>query len=300
MIGPWAYRVLVDVAGDVDLHALEWTPEHARCELPDVLLVHGLASNAQLWTGLARLLAQAGHRVIAVDLRGHGLSAKVDDDYTHESIVTDLVAVIDAFAMDRPIAFGQSWGGNLVLELAARHPDRVAGIVCIDGGQIELSSVFDDIEAMKRVLRPPPLAGMALADLERNLRSRMLDWPEEGIRGQLANFARRPDGTITPHLSLSRHLQILHSLWAHHPSEQYETIEVPVMMMPVEGGPSAGVDAKQVAVALAQELLPRSRTQWFAGSHDIHAEDPAGVADVFAQALADDFFGAATQNGPVA
>ncbi|MFT5223785.1 MAG: pimeloyl-ACP methyl ester carboxylesterase [Glaciecola sp.] len=299
MNGPWAHRVLVDEPGNVDLHALEWTPDDARAELPDVLLVHGLASNAQLWTGLARLLAQAGHRVIAVDLRGHGLSAKVDDDYTHETIVNDLVAVIDALAMDRPIGFGQSWGGNLVLELAARHPKLVSGIVCIDGGQIELASVFDDLDAMKRVLRPPPLAGMALADIERNMRSRMLDWPEEGIRGQLANFARRPDGTIMPHLSLSRHLLILDSLWAHHPSEQYATIEVPVLMLPVEGGPSAGVDVKQVAITLAEARLPRSRTQWFAGSHDIHAEDPAGVAGVFAQAIADDFFGAATQNGPV-
>ena len=66
--------VLVDVDG-VHLHALAWEPIDPDPDRPSFLLVHGLSSNAQLWAGVGSALAGRGHRVVAVDQRGHGLSA---------------------------------------------------------------------------------------------------------------------------------------------------------------------------------------------------------------------------------
>ncbi|MCY7373317.1 MAG: alpha/beta fold hydrolase, partial [Spirochaetaceae bacterium] len=57
------------------------------------LLVHGLASNARLWDGVAVLLLEAGHEVVAVDLRGHGRSEQVEDGYTTDQAADDLAAL---------------------------------------------------------------------------------------------------------------------------------------------------------------------------------------------------------------
>ena len=64
------------VTGGVHLHAHRWDGTGRP-----FVLVHGLASNARLWDGVAARLADAGHRVVAVDLRGHGRSDKPDDGY---------------------------------------------------------------------------------------------------------------------------------------------------------------------------------------------------------------------------
>ncbi len=42
--------------------------------------------------------------------------------------------MIERLGIERPVVAGQSWGGNVVLELAARRPELVRGIVCVDGG----------------------------------------------------------------------------------------------------------------------------------------------------------------------
>jgi pimeloyl-ACP methyl ester carboxylesterase len=284
--GPWSRVVVTD---DVSLHALTWEPATPDPDRAPFLLVHGLASNAQLWVGLGELLAAAGHRVVAVDQRGHGLSGKVDDGYDFGSLTADLVAVAAAFDLDRPVAVGQSWGGNVVLELAARHGDRLRGVVCVDGGLIELSGAFPDWTAARTALTPPPLAGMPLIEVETAMRRDWLrDWPETGIRGQLGNFAHYADGSVAPHLTLARHLTILQHLWEHHPTTRLDQVTVPVLLLPVRGGGHG--DLQAAAIADAQARLASVRTHWFEGHHDVHAEDPDAVAAVLFAALDDGFF----------
>ena len=277
--------LLVDVDG-VHLHTLVWEPVEVEVGLPSFLLVHGLASNAQLWCGVGTALAARGHRVVAVDQRGHGLSSKVDDGYDMATLVRDLVAVMDAHRLERPVVAGQSWGGNVVLELAARHGDRVAALVCVDGGQIDLSAQFPDKATMLAALTPPRLHGMRLVDLEAGLRRRCAHWPETGIRGQLANMLRRPDGTVAPHLHLDRHLAILDHLWEHHPADRWPAVPVASLLLPVRGGAAPG-DAKERAVDAACRANPRVRVAWLDGDHDIHAERPDEVVDLVLQFLSD-------------
>src|SRR3954454_23357094 len=109
----------VSVRG-LNLHILRW--DAAQDDVP-FLLVHGLASNARTWMGVGRALAEAGHPVVAVDQRGHGLSEKPTTGYGFDEVTADLRALIEALGLRRPVIAGQSWGGNVVLELAARNPD---------------------------------------------------------------------------------------------------------------------------------------------------------------------------------
>lgn len=276
--------VLVDVDG-VHLHTVAWEPTDPDPDAATFLLVHGLASNAQLWGGVGAWLAARGHRVVAVDQRGHGLSSKVDDGYDFATLVDDLLGVVDAHRLGRPVVVGQSWGGNVVLELAARHGDRVTAIACVDGGAIDLSAQFPDKATMLAALTPPRLVGMRLADLEAGLRQRSAHWPESGIRGQLANFVRRPDGTVAPHLALDRHLAILDHLWAHRPTDRWGAVPVAALLLPVRGslGPAG---AKEAAIAAAADANPRVRVTWLDGDHDVHAERPAEVARLLVDFLA--------------
>jgi len=129
-----AVRAPAPVGGD-DLDS----PGAARVPF---LLVHGLASNSRLWDGVARVLVGLGHPVAAVDLRGHGRSDAPEDGYDIPTVATDLITVIDVLGWSRPVAVGQSWGGNVVIELAAAHPDVLGAVAAVDGGIIELADRF--------------------------------------------------------------------------------------------------------------------------------------------------------------
>lgn len=260
------------------------------------LLVHGLASNARLWDGVAAHLASLGHPVATVDLRGHGRSAKPDDGYDIPTICDDLVAVLAALReaapggeWDRPVAVGQSWGANVVLELAFRQPDLLAGIACVDGGTINLQGRFPSWEECAILLAPPRLKGTQLSALEEFLRRAHATWPETGIQGTLANFEVRPDGTIAPWLTFKRHIMVLRGLWDHQPATRYPSIAVPVLLVPADDGHGPSTEAKRVEVAGAEAAVPTVSVQWFQAEHDIHAQRPVELAAALHQAGTDFF-----------
>ncbi len=252
------------------------------------LLVHGLASNARLWDGVATALAAAGHQVVTVDLRGHGRSSKPDSGYDVATVAADLAALIERMRLDRPIVAGQSWGGNVTIELAVRHPEAVRAIALVDGGWIELQVPFPDWEACRLALAPPHLVGRPFAEVDGWIRKAHPDWPESGIRGSLANFEVRPDGTIAPWLTYERHLVVLRGLWEHHPSAIYESVTVPALLTPADDGRADASD-KRRAVDAAAAAIPMARVRWFESDHDIHAQHPAELADVLHELTTDGF-----------
>jgi pimeloyl-ACP methyl ester carboxylesterase len=270
----------------VRLHGLVWEPDEVLgC---DVLLVHGLASNALLWSGVAARLRAAGHRVVAVDQRGHGRS-DLSDDLGWARLTADLVGVAEALSMDRPLAVGQSWGGNVVVELARRHPQAVRAVVGIDGGAIELSASFSDWEGCWAALAPPRWDGVAWADVERSIRQRVEGWPSGSAEAFLANLARRPDGTATAILTRPRHEAIVRHLWEQRPSEGWSAIALPVLLLAALGGDEAD-ETKRAALALAGERAPRLRYRLFDDAdHDVHLQQPDDVTDALLGALTDGF-----------
>jgi pimeloyl-ACP methyl ester carboxylesterase len=247
-----------------------------------VLLVHGLASNARMWDGVGEGLARLGHRSVAVDQRGHGRSDAPDLGYDFGTLVADLLAVLDATGLQRPVVVGQSWGANVVLELAVRRPDRVAGVVCVDGGFGSLREALPDWGTAEPALTPPDLVGTPLAQVEGWMRSRHADWPEGGIAGALANFRVRDDGTIEPRLTRPRHMAIARHLWEHDPGALYARLQAPVVVL-VADGPE-GVDRRERAIAGISTSGADVRVTWFRpGDHDLHAQFPDRVAAAIAR-----------------
>lgn len=264
----------------VMLSAIPWNLEGP---LTPVLLVHGLASNARLWDGVASVLADLGHPVVAVDQRGHGLSSKPSSGYDFPTITRDLTRLISRLGWeDRPpMVAGQSWGGNVVLDLAARHPSVASGVTLVDGGTIHLSARFADWPTCAAALAPPPLAGTPYAQIEGWMRSSHADWPEAGIEGTLANMEVLEDGTVRPWLSRDNHMQILRHLWEHDPRSLYPMVDVPVLVLVAsDKSNTRWMAGKREEVAAASAALASSKVEWIEGDHDLHAQYPDLVADL--------------------
>ena len=273
----------IPVTGGVTLAVRQTNPHGAGVPL---LLVHGLASNARMWDGVADRLASYGHPVAAADLRGHGRSDKPDGGYDFATLSDDLMAVLAALGWTgrRPVAAGQSWGGNVVLEFAVRHPAATRAIAWVDGGTIEVSRYFRTFEQAEAALTPPRLAGRSAVEFQAMVRASHPSWPESGIAGLLANLEVRADGTVAPWLTLERHMTIVRHLWDHHPSQRYRLVPVPVLVVPT-------TIARADDVAEAQAALPRARVWAITGAdHAVHAQHPVDVADLLHQATEASFF----------
>ncbi|MDH5503796.1 MAG: lysophospholipase, partial [Acidimicrobiia bacterium] len=110
-----------------------------------ITLVHGLASNARTWIAVGDLLNQFGAQVVAYDQRSHGRSERVDVGFDFSTYSADLEAVVRDVTSESPVTVGQSWGGNVVIDHAARY--RTLASVGIDGGFIRLRARFESWEA---------------------------------------------------------------------------------------------------------------------------------------------------------
>jgi pimeloyl-ACP methyl ester carboxylesterase len=99
-----------------------------------IVLVHGFASTKEVnWVqpGWVATLTRAGRRVIALDNRGHGQSAKLYDpaDYHTDTMADDVRALMDHLGLDRADAMGYSMGARICAFLAARSPERVRSLI---------------------------------------------------------------------------------------------------------------------------------------------------------------------------
>lgn len=100
-------------------------------QAPVVLAVHGVTANHLCWQRLAALDRVT---LVAPDLRGRGRSGRLPGPAGMDRHVDDLVAVLDHLGLEAPLLAGHSMGGFVAAALVARHPERVAATVLVDGG----------------------------------------------------------------------------------------------------------------------------------------------------------------------
>jgi pimeloyl-ACP methyl ester carboxylesterase len=120
-----------------------------------VFLVHGWCCDHSYFEPQIAYFAARGHRVVAVDLRGHGASEPVAGLYTMGAFANDLAALCAALALPRPIVIGHSMGGIVAFDLAVRYPTIPAAIVMIDAAVVVPSTARPAMRLFIDALRGP-------------------------------------------------------------------------------------------------------------------------------------------------
>jgi pimeloyl-ACP methyl ester carboxylesterase len=146
-------------------------PEHVRAGVLDVayhdlgsrdaepvVLLHGFPYDVHSYVDVAPLLVEAGFRVIVPHLRGHGptrfVGADADRSGQQAALGADLIALVDALDLEQPILAGYDWGARAACVAAALHPERVGGLVSVNGYLIQ------DVAASAEPIDPLREAGL--------------------------------------------------------------------------------------------------------------------------------------------
>lgn len=152
--------------GDVGGVRLFYTDEGSG--QPTLLLVHGYSCDSHDWSWqLPHFTAR--HRVIAVDLRGHGRSSAPDEGYSAPQLADDLAGLLGLLGVDSVVAFGHSMGGVVVSALAVEHPSLVDALVCVDPAYLlpdETGTAMEPVIAALRDADPVPVIQQVLGGFD--------------------------------------------------------------------------------------------------------------------------------------
>ena len=126
-------RRTVGVAGtySVQLSLIDIGPTEPGPPRGTIVCIHGAGGNAEQWRHQIEHFSRH-YRVIAPDLRGHGMSAKPHSSYSLEEFLWDFHQVLAFCQVDRPaIVMAHSFGGPIALTFTAAHPERVSRLVLV-------------------------------------------------------------------------------------------------------------------------------------------------------------------------
>jgi len=117
---------------------------------PPVVLLHGFPYDAHAYDEVAPILASKGCRVITPYLRGFGStrfrSAETLRSGQQAALGSDLLALMDALSIERPVVAGYDWGGRAACIVAALWPERVRGLVSGGGDGYNIQNIAASIE----------------------------------------------------------------------------------------------------------------------------------------------------------
>ncbi|XP_037668870.1 bifunctional epoxide hydrolase 2 [Choloepus didactylus] len=143
---------------------------------PVVCLCHGFPESWFSWRYQIPALAQAGYRVLAVDMKGYGESSAPPEieEYSMEVLCKEMVTFLDKLGISQAVFIGHDWGGMLVWNMALFYPERVRAVASLN---IPFMPV-DPKVSIKETLKANPIfdyqfyfqePGVAEAELERNM-----------------------------------------------------------------------------------------------------------------------------------
>jgi pimeloyl-ACP methyl ester carboxylesterase len=191
---------VVEVVPGERIHFLDW----GGVGEPGVLLLHGLSTTSWSWAPVARRL-RAVRRVVAMDLRGHGLSDAPTEGYDEDGFVADVSAVAEGSGVfgsaDAGVVLAGHGFGAIVAAWAARAlGDRCAGVVLVDGGweSIETSSGMELDEFMRHLDEPPEVLRTMTAFLADRAGFDPATWDADQERAARATVVETHAGKVVP------------------------------------------------------------------------------------------------------
>ena len=187
--------VFVDTNG-IRMHVVDHGGEG-----PILILAPGLTANARFFDAIVASGLGDGVRVLAVDLRGRGLSDKPEFGYTMDDHAADIVGLIDAFGGGPIVMGGHSFGGLLTYYLATHEPDLVRACVVLDA-PVEVDRAI--VEQIKPSLARLESTMPSFEDYLAAVRAQpyFADWWDPTIEAYYrADVEDLPDGRVKPRSS---------------------------------------------------------------------------------------------------
>ena len=136
--------------GDVRLFYTD--DDRADAGGPPILFVHGFSCDSHDWSWQIPHFV-AGHRVIAVDLRGHGRSSVTEAGYVPLQFAADIAGLLRELNTGPVVAIGHSLGGAIVSTLAVEYPELVQAVVSVDPGYLLPDEFRPIVEGMAEALQ---------------------------------------------------------------------------------------------------------------------------------------------------
>lgn len=127
-----------------------------------LLLLHGFGACGREWAPFVPKLSE-NHRLIIVDMRGHGRSTNPANTFTHRQSAADLLALLDAIEIERFAAMGISSGGMTLLHMATRAPDRIEAMVLIGAATYFPDQAREIMRTASMETLPPEVREMQFA-----------------------------------------------------------------------------------------------------------------------------------------
>lgn len=224
---------------------------------PPLLFSHGLMNDHTVFDAQVSGLAE-DHRVVAVDLRGHGKSDQPTQTYTIEGFADDLSWTIDQLGLEGAVVIGHSMGGAVTLQLAADVPDKVSAAIILDSPIV-----------------PPEEFGGAMGQLAEGAKTPAYQDVIRGFMSQFVGFQDDPDRAaqfVDEMASTAQHVtaSCLQAYVDWDSAAAAEAVQVPVLY--VSSGPWF------TQVEKFRELCPQLVTGQTVGSgHYHHMEVPDQV-----------------------
>jgi pimeloyl-ACP methyl ester carboxylesterase len=256
---------------------------------PPVVLIHGMVNSSRHWREVALRLADR-HTVIAPDLIGHGDSATPRGDYSlgaHASSIRDLLAVL---GVDRATIVGHSLGGGVAMQFFYQFPQRTERLVLVSSGGLGhevspllRSATLPGVSTLLSLIAHPRLQSAL-----RYAGDRLNDsGSRQGIYVQAIARALRPleqPGARVAFLHTLRSVIDIHGQRVSATDRLYLLADMPTLIVWGERDhtiPIAhGLSAQAAAPGSRFETLPRA-------AHFPHLEDPAGLATILAEFIAE-------------
>ena len=202
------------------LHVHEWGDRDA----PPLVCLHGVTGHGERYRQLAEERWASRFRVIAPDLRGHGRSAW-EPPWDFATHIDDILETLDALGIGGADWVGHSWGGRLVLEVAASHPERVHRAVLLDPAIQILPHVALHAAELERVD-----AVFASAEAYADRRGDGPATPRELVlRDAELHCERLPDGTLRRRTSQAAVVSAYGELASAPPAP--ETLRAPTLLI---------------------------------------------------------------------
>jgi pimeloyl-ACP methyl ester carboxylesterase len=246
---------------------------------PTYVLHHGLASSQHIWDLTVPALARDA-TVVTFDARGHGESSKPSSGYGFEHTVADAVAVLRSTRRKRPILVGHSWGAMVALEVAARKPSSVSGVVLIDGAVSAMRDGFGSWAEAREALAPPQVAGTP-ADEFRAMIPRFfgdaVDVTPDVVDIVMAVMRVNRAGRIRPRLTRANHMRILRAIWEQDPIRMHAGLRVPALAILAASGDPDWDTRKQQGVRALHDAGAATKVTWMEGIHDLPLQHPRGL-----------------------